>query len=75
MPTWDDEHDIPEEEAIIDAYSEELSLEDEIYDPADDELLDRLDEQEDATDFDGDCDFDDESAFGSAGWGTDEYYE
>ncbi len=51
--------DPPEEE--LDAYCEELSLEDEIYDPADD--LPEL----------GD-DFDDASALRDAGWGTDEDY-
>ncbi len=57
--------DPPEEE--LDAYCEELSLEDEIYDPADD--LPELDE-----DFDDPCDFDDAGAFRDAGWGTDEDY-
>jgi len=44
----------------FDAY-EELTPEEEIYDPADD-------------DFDNDFDFDDASAFRDCGWGTDEDY-
>lgn len=60
MPTFSDpDHDEEELEAILDNYKEdELSPEEEIYDPADDE----------------DCDFDDAGAFRDCGWGTDEDY-
>ena len=44
-------------------------------DPEDDHDDAELEAIEDNYIDDEDCDFDDEGAFGSAGWGTDEYYE
>jgi len=45
-----------------------------MFDPEDDHDDAELEAIEDNY-IDDDFDFDDEGAFGSAGWGTDEYYE